>query len=566
MPVGECEALRGGFFNENSSSTWTGVSLQSFNDTKQDPAWAHFNPPGITDVGYETMHFPGGAGQTLYGFGLALNQIGNNSNMGMLGLGSDSLLLDTCVKKNYSPSRGWSLDVGSQSVNNPRDGELVIGGHNRNRRDGSYIWKNVSDLSGDRPCPLRTAMTDIHITFKNGTQVPLKSSGETITACIEPYDNIFRFTPGMLLNWKQISGFDPNMLGIFQNNAQNLSFTEYPLPYVTNNLFEFTLSITLDSGYTTTIPSYEMIRPLVGWNAIGEKQQVPGVSSVGVLDTPTGTGEVPTLGKVFLSQSYLAVDYANEQFGLAKANLNPPATGTLVPFSCEQANTTSNSTSPGTTPVPAKSHTGAIVGGAVGGSVVLIALAAIYFFFFVKHHKKRTLSQATANTYAHSMHKDSVAGGPTMSMHSSVASPYGMPSPNQGPHHQMYPVETYGSTPADRDNYFMSAGATQASTTSPHLSATDRTPSYSYNRSNDVSPPPPGLSRVMSPPSHQGSIQSSHHHGNSQGQWSAIPYGQQHEVHEMQGDHGEDYPHSKPRLVASEQEMEVPGAMKSDAI
>src|SRR6266536_2715265 len=95
----ECESLLGGFFNENQSSTFIGVSFNDYNSTRQDPTWAHFNPPGVTKVGYDTLHFPEGDGATLYGFGLALNQIGNNSNAGMLGLGIDSLYLDTAVKK-----------------------------------------------------------------------------------------------------------------------------------------------------------------------------------------------------------------------------------------------------------------------------------------------------------------------------------------------------------------------------------------------------------------------------------------------------------------------------------
>jgi hypothetical protein len=219
--------------------------LKDYNSTRSDPTWAHFNPPGITKVGYETIHFPAdGNGGTIPGFGLALNEFGNNSNVGMLGLGIDSLLLDTAVKMNVTPSRGWSMDAGSQSLNQPRPGELVLGGYNKKRLDGSFTWQNVSDMSGDRPCPLRTKITDMYITLANATQVPLKSSSEIIQACIEPYDNLFRFTPGMLLNWKQITGFEDDMLNIFNPggiNSQDLSFTENPLPYNSSKLFDWSL-------------------------------------------------------------------------------------------------------------------------------------------------------------------------------------------------------------------------------------------------------------------------------------------------------------------------------------
>ena len=300
----ECESLRGGFFNENQSSTWTGVSKDDFNGTRSNPTWAHFNPPGVTKVGYDSLTFPLRKGsKELTGYGLALNEMGNNSNAGMLGLGVDSSFLDTAVKKDLTPSRSWSLDAGSQSQRKPRKGEIVFGGYNRGRIDGSFKWKNVSDMSGDRPCPLRTTITDMYITLQNGTQVPLKSSSEQIAACIEPYDNIFRFTPGMLLIWKQITGFDDELLSVYSpDNRQNLSFTEYGLPYNDSKVFSWSLTVSLDNGYTTTLPPYELQAPLRGWNRRGERKVVPGLDTVAILKEPTSEGEIPTLGKVFLSQ------------------------------------------------------------------------------------------------------------------------------------------------------------------------------------------------------------------------------------------------------------------------
>ncbi len=328
----KCESLRGGFFNENQSSTWTGASLAAFNSTRSDPTWAHFNPPGVTRVGYDTLHFPGGGGgssttgeRTLYGFGLALNERGNNSNAGMLGLGISSLFLDTAVRRNVSGARGWSLYSGSQSAERPRSGELVFGGYNAGRLDGSLRWRNVSDMAGDRPCPLRTTIADMYITLDNGTQVPLKSSGELIAACIEPYDNLFRFTPGMLLNWKQLTGFDDSLLGVYApNNTQNLTFTEYGLPYNASRVAPWSLTVALDNGYTTTLPPHELQAPMRGWNRLGERAVVPGVVQVAILDTPTGRGEIPTLGKIFLSQVSRPM-FAFMPYAKGRRNLSSPS-------------------------------------------------------------------------------------------------------------------------------------------------------------------------------------------------------------------------------------------------
>jgi hypothetical protein len=299
----KCEALRGGFFNENSSTTWTDVSLSSYNDTRSNPTWEHFNPPGFTKVGYDKINIPN-TNVALYGAGIALNQYGNNSNAGMIGLGKDSVFLNDAVRQGRAGSMSWALDAGSQSLVKPRDGELVVGGYNAGRTDGSFSWTNVSDMAGDRPCPLRTKITQMAVTLPNGDAVPIQSSAEIVEACIEPYDNLFRFTPGMLLNWKQITGFNETLLDIYANEqANNLSFTELGLPYNASSVGDWSLSITLDSGYTTTLPADELQRPLLGFDNLGNRQAVPGVTNIQILDTPTGVGEVPTLGRIFLSRA-----------------------------------------------------------------------------------------------------------------------------------------------------------------------------------------------------------------------------------------------------------------------
>jgi len=301
----KCEALRGGFFNENSSSTWTGDALSTYNDTRISPTWDHFNPPGFTKVGYDKIVIPNTDNNVaLYGAGIALNQYGNNSNAGMLGLGKDSVFLNDAVRQAHSGSKSWSLDAGSNSLVKPRDGELVIGGYNAARTDGSISWSNVSNMAGERPCPLRTTITEMTVTLDTGETINIQSSAEKVEACIEPYDNLFRFTPGMLLNWKSITKFNETLLDVYtsQTANNNLSFTELGLPYDSNRVGNWQLSITLDDGYKTTLPAYELHRPLLGFDNLGNKQAVEGITNLQILNVPTGEGEVPTLGKIFLSR------------------------------------------------------------------------------------------------------------------------------------------------------------------------------------------------------------------------------------------------------------------------
>lgn len=302
----KCEALRGGFFNENSSTTWTDTSLSTYNDTRSNPTWEHFNPPGFTKVGYDKIVFPNtDPAVTIFGAGIALNQYGNNSNAGMIGLGIDSVFLNDAVRSGQSGSKSWSLDAGSNSLVKPREGELVIGGYNFARTDGSFSWSNVSSMAGDRPCPLRTKITGMSVTLGDGSIVPIMSSAEVSEACIEPYDNLFRFTPGMLYNWKAITKFNETLLDVYSTETanNNLSFTELGLPYDASKVDDnWQLSISLDNGYKTTLPWFELQRPLLGFDNLGNKEAVPGITNLQILNVPTGEGEVPILGKIFLSR------------------------------------------------------------------------------------------------------------------------------------------------------------------------------------------------------------------------------------------------------------------------
>ncbi|KAH0562730.1 hypothetical protein GP486_002607 [Trichoglossum hirsutum] len=407
----ECESLRGGFFDKQKSTTWKDSSLSDFNNTRQNPVWEHFNPPGITDVGYDTLRFPESSDLAFYGYGLALNTRGNVSNQGMLGLGTNSLFVERALNESRSPSRSWSLDSGSQSLANPRSGELVIGGYNRGRKDGTFVWTNISDLSGERPCPLRTKIKAMKIILTDGSEEPLMSGAETIEACIEPSllgvlntdDNIFRFTPSMLANLKDRTNFNPDLMRLYStDNALNLTYTETGLLYSSANTKNWSLSMTLDSGYTTTLPHYEVQGPLRGWNAFGEKVVVPNTTMVAVLNTPTGDGEAPTLGKVFLSQSLLVVDYINNRYGLTQS-LTSPGPPDLVGLGCEdQASTPPPSSTASPTSIASKSamSTGAIAGisvGAVAGVGFAVALAMAFWRRRVVDHekKKRQLHRVT---------------------------------------------------------------------------------------------------------------------------------------------------------------------------
>jgi hypothetical protein len=306
MARNKCESIRGGFFDETQSSTWTNATIANFNSTREEPAWTGFNPSGITRVGYDTLHLPDSSNdEAMYGYGFALNEKGNQSNAGMIGFGKESVFLDAVTKNNPGISKSWAIDAGSQSINASREGEVVIGGYNRARTDGSFAWTNISDMHGPRPCPLRTKITAMKLTFQDGSSQLLMSNGETTEACVEPYDNLFRMTQNMLLRFKSVTNFDQGVADVATTtgNTQTLSFTETGLLYAADKVQQWILTITLENGFTNTIPKDEFQTPFRGWNTLGERVEVPGIVNVAIFSQATDPQkEIPTLGKIFLSQ------------------------------------------------------------------------------------------------------------------------------------------------------------------------------------------------------------------------------------------------------------------------
>lgn len=297
-----CMSLRGGLFEANRSSTWNEILIDEFSRGRPEPAWTLFNPSGITKGGSDKLYIRGSPDLTVDRMEIALNERGNESNAGMLGLGLKSSFLETSLNAKQIPCTAWSLEAGSQS-STPREGELVLGGYNNKRLDGSFYWSKTLDMTGDRPCPLRVDIARMRITMRNGTVDELMASTDSTKACAEAYDNRLRLSKLMLDNFKDITRYNPNLTeAVMRANDDRLFFTELGLLYEASNIPDWTLSMTLNGGLDVTIPREELMTPLVGTNEVGEKEVVPGIMNLAIFNEPTDEGEVPVLGKAVLSQ------------------------------------------------------------------------------------------------------------------------------------------------------------------------------------------------------------------------------------------------------------------------
>ncbi|KAL2269663.1 hypothetical protein VTJ83DRAFT_1847 [Remersonia thermophila] len=262
---------------------------------------------------------------------------GKLHSMNHLGLAADSNLLGSLAEsKLISPGSGWGLDVGSRSVTQPRDGSLVLGGYDSNAFQGNLVPFPIPKSGGgpvaNRICHLQVSMKKLAVNISvNGTQQePLLYEDPTTTTgvCIEPYDDFFRLG-------KKKTQEIVNRAGIRlihrPEKHPDLFNPEEGLVYDKSLNLSITLDITLDKGFTVTIPSSELVRPLTALNrADGKLVTHPDYNEIAIFRSDP-LDDSAVFGRAFLSQQvYLVVDPANREFLFGRLKQRPDVAPVLT--------------------------------------------------------------------------------------------------------------------------------------------------------------------------------------------------------------------------------------------
>jgi hypothetical protein len=179
-----CRSRRGGLFN-HSISSFTTISPDQI--LAQDPAWASFMSPfpNFTVAGNSTLFFP--SDLSIGDFPIGVITQGQNSSAGHLGLANNSVFLQLLVQGGLAPSMGFGLNVGSQSVALPRDGNLVIGGYDKSSIDGYFANYSMEEVfQTKRVCSNQVVIESLKLRRPGLDDVDISSEGHPIPACIEP--------------------------------------------------------------------------------------------------------------------------------------------------------------------------------------------------------------------------------------------------------------------------------------------------------------------------------------------------------------------------------------------
>ncbi|KAK0715456.1 hypothetical protein B0H67DRAFT_645203 [Lasiosphaeris hirsuta] len=364
MTVEQCRSRRGGYIYQDKL---IGVSTAGLAQLNQ--GWGALDNP-ITLAARATLDL----GRHSIASIVVLFNKGYMSTSSHIGLAAASTLLQDLKSAGLIGSRSWGLNSGSQSVEFPRDGSLVLGGYDEASLGGSFFDYNIAvpDKLENRDCPLQAVVTGLTISVKNGnmsqpTSKVLVDNANKMAACIEPYDNQFRM-PGPLLDqflgfFQQVTKFsgDPVLPPVYNDHLLN---AEPGIVYPKSaGQFNATLRFTLNYNLTVEIPFYELQRPLRGLDKEGKVVVDSNYTELQIFRTPA-EGDAPVLGKAFLSQLYLYVNYETMKFHLASQNIEA---STPLPVPAEDCVPTSTGRTPETN--------GLIAVGSVLGALIVALLA-----------------------------------------------------------------------------------------------------------------------------------------------------------------------------------------------
>jgi hypothetical protein len=237
-----------------------------------------------------------------------------STNKSFLSLGPHSSFTSSLLRLGKIPSKLTGYYHGSRSIEKATDGELIVGGWDRARINGSMVNYTIAKYRMDIPCSLVVKVKAFTLGNHEGS-FPILDPGTERLACIDPMQNAFTLPSDLFARWA-------NVTRLPLNSAPHgpLDYQTYPKA---NEDLIGSLSIELEGGYTTEIPHHELVTqqrgPLMSENGAytvdSNATTIMSAVNMGPVDYGDDFGIL--LGGVFLSNNYLIIDWDNGVFRLA---------------------------------------------------------------------------------------------------------------------------------------------------------------------------------------------------------------------------------------------------------
>jgi hypothetical protein len=353
--------MSGGVFNVDASKTFVTVpDVKEWDVPSLDP----LSVGSSVLYGYDQLLLPSNITVQSFPFEVWSN-MSSNSVSG-LGLGSKSSVLASFLNQSAIPSPEIGLYYGSESMNNPADGELVFGGYNSSRVNGNFSTFPIGqENETDIACPLQVLLQDILVINDTGYSRSLFSDpAARIAACIDPQQYELGLSDSLFNSWAQLTQHDTTL------DDQLYS------PVLSGLLAGLTIVLADGGHYATTVPRNELVGLQRGYNELGQWDVLNASMLQTTVKRNADEQAFVVLGGVFLSQNYLRVDYARGVFSLAPAVVAPlEGGGNGIVSTCV----------PGPVPSPASTmHSKKrLSGGAIAGIVISILVVIVVLVLLV---------------------------------------------------------------------------------------------------------------------------------------------------------------------------------------
>ncbi|TVY85460.1 hypothetical protein LSUE1_G000156 [Lachnellula suecica] len=379
----DCASSRGGLFNPNTSTSWQEQGLFGINSAGVGFE-ANLGYTQYADYGIETLGlgFAGGGANTPTLKNQTVSAIASTSPiyLGMFGLGTQPVnyssignfsapsYFSSLRKQNIIPSLSWSYTAGAKyRLKAGQYAQLIFGGYDSSR----FVPNSANfNLAGDITRDIVVAVQSI--VYSGNTQTSLLTT--PIYAFIESTDPNFWLPEQACQAFEKAFGisFD-NSTGLYLINTTHYTELQTANPTVT-----FSLANSIDGG--------EAVNIRLPFSSFALSASYP--------FTPNDTYYFPlklavnetqyTLGRTFLQEAYLTVDYERGNFSVSQCLWNDGATPQVMTISSLSNSTNSgNGTGSGENQQSIKKQvgTGAIVGIVVAVLVILAIAGALAYVF-----------------------------------------------------------------------------------------------------------------------------------------------------------------------------------------
>ena len=186
LSTNECIAIRGGAFDESSSSTLTNIADASDLESLDSQAQLDANP---VLSGTDTLTINGTFQVEKYPFAIPRSDRLQFMDWSQLGLGKDSSLLTMLRNQGSIASRTFSLYWGQTGISpdHQLEGNLVLGGLDLAKATGK---NHTTSIKRGSACPsgLLVSVSDITLEFPNGTSASIMAGGvgQSLNYCLAP--------------------------------------------------------------------------------------------------------------------------------------------------------------------------------------------------------------------------------------------------------------------------------------------------------------------------------------------------------------------------------------------